>query len=994
MDANMSYQASSQADKTNVNDPAMPTQEPQPRDSRPDLTLDDIENFDALQSTPFGAFSGQNSPFEFDGALDYIGDSVSSGWATPLASCSNCIAWGYQCQTGQEREAQGRCVPCASLGCECSFTEASPGPFAGGNEVSNTIHGSSLALADLQAPPTPEASKRSSGTFEPSAIAGAATPPPPKIGTRFSRDSSRILKQWLSSHSHHPYPSDEEKKLLQLQTGLSKTQITNWLINARRRGKVQVRQRSISPYSGGMGTNPINVPVRPGTPAPRSSRYESLNPLERWVDSPPEHEPATVTAIARAVASSHVESSDGSFNVSYTDDDRPRSLRSSASSVGTSSGGSFASAFSQKSNNSIGIPRPPPRGRMRQRKRAVRTPLGFPKNQYQCTFCTETFRTKHDWQRHEKSLHMPLEKWTCSPDGPTAVNPDTGQRCCVFCGEVEPSQAHLDDHNPSACQERTFNRKDHLKQHVRLVHNSGLVDWVAKLWRVAVPDIKSRCGFCNALLDTWSFRADHLADHFKMGQDISNWKGDWGFEKEVMDMVENSVPPYLIEYERFSPFPYQASGTPPESPRNAFGLLALELNHFLRLFYDRTGNMPNNREIQLEACRIVFASETSSSLKISLGGHHESWMRDLIVSSEDITREARFGPIRSSAESMMSVVQIKGKRTLFENCESEAQLQSFVGARRVLGMGAISDQDLQNEACKIVAGLGKDCGVFPSDFVANWLVHLIGSSTGWLFGFKTRAQLLPGKESAGFSFSLGNIDRSGGSAPLEAPSTALSQPGDSRPQYDNCMAFDDWKSLSRGQGPDINSFNQLTTDPRSLLQDAGDPSSQLSSNFVPAALPMGETYAMETALEPSSEMLPSPINVGPQGNVPPSPGLDNNGMALDFPPAWSGVKANYAFFNDANFHRWLTTELRRWVAATMSPNNPNCHVPSDQELQHQARFIVFEDGDPWNQTSADNSEWLRRFKRDVGIPTDPDPDPQEQLRASLDKSGGAGPSSS
>lgn len=353
--------------------------------------------------------------------------------------------------------------------------------------------------------------------------------------------------------------------------------------------------------------------------------------------------------------------------------------------------------------------------------------------------------------------------------------------------------------------------------------------------------------------------------------------------------------------------------------------------------------MPNNREIQLEACRIVFASETSSSLKISLGVQHESWMRDLIVSSEDITREARFGPIRSSAESMMSVVQIKGKRTLFENCESEAQLQSFVGARRVLGMGTISDQDLQNEACKIVIGLGKDCGVFPSDFVANWLVHLIGSSTGWLLGFKTRAQLLPGKVSPGFSFPLGVADRVGTSAPLEAPDTALGQPSETRPQYGNGMAFGEWKSISQGQGPDLNSFNQLTTDTSSFLQDARDPSSQFSSNFVPEAISMGETYTLETALEPSSKTLPSPTNFSPQGNVPPSPGPDNNAMALDGPPAWSGVKANYAFFNDANFHRWLTTELRRWVAATMSPNNPNCHVPSDQELQHQARFIVFEE---------------------------------------------------
>lgn len=34
--------------------------------------------------------------------------------------------------------------------------------------------------------------------------------------------------------------------------------------------------------------------------------------------------------------------------------------------------------------------------------------------------------------------------------------------------------------------------------------------------------------------------------------------------------------------------------------------------------------------------------------------------------------------------------------------------------------------------------------------------------------------------------------------------------------------------------------------------------------------------------------------------------------------------------------------------------------------------IVFPSDDPWNQTAADNAEWLRRFKKEVGILDDPD----------------------
>ncbi|KZL76994.1 C2H2 type zinc finger domain-containing protein [Colletotrichum tofieldiae] len=921
------------------------------------FALDPVTHDDGLHYNAAIPSSGENSPFVFDNALDYIGNGFGSGRVTPLASCVNCTSWGYQCQTTQERESQGRCIPCTSLGCECSFLDTAPN--LDGNGFSEQVEGSRPTSASLQQP-------QNAGSFHPITTSSTSTPPPPKIGTRFSRDSTRILRQWLSSHSHHPYPSEEEKKILQHQTGLSKIQITNWLINARRRGKVQSRHRSTSPYSGSNGTSsrPIDVPRRPGTPAPRSSpRYHNLNPLERWVDSPPEHEPATVTAIARAMASSHMESSvaDDSYNAGFTDDEPPLSLDciSSASSAGTSSGGSFASAYSHGSKNSASMPRPMIRSRARQRRRPKRTSLANPRNQYQCTFCTETFRTKHDWQRHEKSLHMPLERWVCSPNGPSDLNPETSETCCVFCGEVEPSQAHIDGHNPSACQERTFNRKDHLKQHVKLVHNAGLLDWSAKIWKITVPDIRSRCGFCGVSLDTWTIRADHLADHFKMGSDMADWKGDWGFGDAVLDMVENSIPPYLIEYERFSPFPYQASNTPPESPRNAYELLTLELNYFLRIFFDRTGNLPKNREIQLEACRIVFASEVSAS-ESNLGAKCESWLRDLITSSEDVTREARFGPIRSPAESMMSVLQIKGKCSLFENCPCEAQLDGFVEARRGSCSNALSNQQLQNEACKIVARLGKAWGLSPADLVDNWLVNLISSSTRWLSAYRSRRRLSQGGGMTSLSTPQQLYGEEGHVPGIQEPLEVL------RPEAESTVP----KSQDKSQGVGVMPFDRELWKTTTMAFHSSRPSETKNVTFqqpddMESTLHQRErhlSFSVDT-LQPLRSPLDSPLLESDMHRMG-SESTEPDGRSIHHQFLTTTLKYT---FNDANFNRWLSQELRRWVAATMSPNNPNCHIPSDQEIQHQARFIVFEDGDPWNQTSADNLEWLRRFKRSIGM---------------------------
>ncbi|KAJ0336136.1 hypothetical protein KNSL1_013382 [Colletotrichum chrysophilum] len=299
--------------------------------------------------------------------------------------------------------------------------------------------------------------------------------------------------------------------------------------------------------------------------------------------------------------------------------------------------------------------------------------------------------------------------------------------------------------------------------------------------------------------------------------------------------------------------------------------------------------MPDNKEIQLEACRIIFASEISSSLEYDIGALHASWVRDLITSSDEITRKARFGPIRSVAESMMSV--------------------------------------LQNEASKIVLGMGKECGVSPSDFVANWLINLIGSSTDWLTGFRARKRL-PFPES-----------------PAKSPIQQLQSTfGDQGGSFNEPLPQDttDRIGLSTHDGCFNNLLNEESS---SFLSQLGDLDPAFTSDLESAALALGMDSHAPASLVPSPDAVPSPSGVNAnapwEGRV--SPGMKEDKMDLELPPAWSRVKANYAFFNDANFNRWLALELRRWVAATMSPNNPNCHIPTDQELQHQARFIVFEE---------------------------------------------------
>jgi hypothetical protein len=49
--------------------------------------------------------------------------------------------------------------------------------------------------------------------------------------------------------------------------------------------------------------------------------------------------------------------------------------------------------------------------------------------------------------------------------------------------------------------------------------------------------VRSRCGFCEGVLQTWEQRAQHLAVHFKQGFRMSQWRGDWGVDVKLRGVI-------------------------------------------------------------------------------------------------------------------------------------------------------------------------------------------------------------------------------------------------------------------------------------------------------------------------------------------------------------------------------------------------------------------------------------------------------------------------
>jgi len=92
------------------------------------------------------------------------------------------------------------------------------------------------------------------------------------------KSSTNILKKWLFDHLFHPYPTEEEKSSLSLQTNLNLNQISNWFINARRRTLQpmleSVRQQQ---QEGGLLEGEVEIPQMPPLQVRRSSKRKNIN---------------------------------------------------------------------------------------------------------------------------------------------------------------------------------------------------------------------------------------------------------------------------------------------------------------------------------------------------------------------------------------------------------------------------------------------------------------------------------------------------------------------------------------------------------------------------------------------------------------------------------------------------------------------------------------------------------------------------------------------
>ncbi|KAH8642627.1 hypothetical protein IG631_00090 [Alternaria alternata] len=371
------------------------------------------------------------------------------------------------------------------------------------------------------------------------------TPPlqgePCRIGSKPTERQKRpqIVRDWLSAHASWPYPTPAEKTQLVATTGYTERQLKNCLSNLRTREK-HLLDSHTNGQNGGNVTCRQPCDVTPTTldhvqststvRAHQMLRSSFISPptidtndSSQW-PSPfdtgyptPDSTPGVVTQI-------HPD-----FEADATCQTNP-SISTARNSIASKRKGrrhraqTYQAGIGENTSDTMPIP-------------IASSGVGKPKNRFFCTVvgCYGSFKNASDWKRHEAGVHGYSDReWICMLTEAFKTRSE-----CVFCSESMDSVDHLTKHLIAPCSnkctiERTFFRKDLLKQHVLHVHLAGKHDLVRDNFKVpqewsrevessAIEPDSCWCGFCGRYFESVTERMDHVAQHFREGLDMRAW---------------------------------------------------------------------------------------------------------------------------------------------------------------------------------------------------------------------------------------------------------------------------------------------------------------------------------------------------------------------------------------------------------------------------------------------------------------------------------------
>ncbi|OAG16190.1 hypothetical protein CC77DRAFT_390909 [Alternaria alternata] len=342
----------------------------------------------------------------------------------------------------------------------------------------------------------------------------------------------RIIRGWLSLHASNPYPTSAEISELVEATGCTERQLKTCLTNLRTREKHLLGGRPNECHGGSITRpQPRDLTTVHLTHVQSSSMVNShdmphaidTNENSHWLSLPaagyptPDSVPGVIIQICQ------------DFKTDLVCQRRPEKPVPRSSIMPKRKGRRYRAQTCQ-----AGVGE-----NMSDTQPIHIAPSGLskPKNRFSCTVvgCYGSFKNASDWKRHEAGVHGYSDReWVCMLTEAFRTRSE-----CVFCLEPMDSVDHLTKHLIAPCSdkciiERTFFRKDLLKQHVLHVHLAGEPVSVKKNFTVpqgwsrevessAIEPNSCWCGFCGQSFESVTTRMDHVAQHFRQGLDMRAW---------------------------------------------------------------------------------------------------------------------------------------------------------------------------------------------------------------------------------------------------------------------------------------------------------------------------------------------------------------------------------------------------------------------------------------------------------------------------------------
>ncbi|XP_016432248.1 BEL1-like homeodomain protein 7 [Nicotiana tabacum] len=145
--------------------------------------------------------------------------------------------------------------------------------------------------------------------------------------------SVSILRAWLFEHFLHPYPKDSDKIMLARQTGLTRSQVSNWFINARVRlwkpmveemykeeaGDIEMDSNSPSEFASRFATKDSKVEEIEELKHNETSEYEQYN-SDQILESKSNH---VADVEMEGANNAETQSQSGMENQTHRDEPRP-----------------------------------------------------------------------------------------------------------------------------------------------------------------------------------------------------------------------------------------------------------------------------------------------------------------------------------------------------------------------------------------------------------------------------------------------------------------------------------------------------------------------------------------------------------------------------------------------------------------------------------------------------------------------------------------------